>query len=210
AQYFPGAETADEATGHPWQQLRGDRFTLETLDPADASHLPELGRALAQAQARSGLAPTAPFTVRAFPSTPAFRDGTLAPGWVAAFAEGNWIGAQPPRTLAARRLLGPVLRHEFLHALVEQQAGPQAPLWLREGLVEFWSADAPAAGPAPSLGLDQLDRALAHPETEAASAAAHLAAAWYAGRLLTRFGREQTLAWLRSGLPASAVATLRP
>ncbi len=77
--------------------------------------------------------------MRAFASTPAFRDATLAPGWVAAFTEGDWIGTQPLRTLAGRQLLADTMRHEFLHALVEQQAGARTPLWLREGLVEVWS-----------------------------------------------------------------------
>ncbi len=134
-----------------------------------------------------------PFTVRAFASTPAFREATLAPGWVAAFTEGDWIGTQPLRTLAARHLLAGTMRHEFLHALVEEQAGPHAPLWLREGLVEVWSeaggvADPPHAEkplPAPSLSIDAVDAALAHASTEAESEAAHRAAAWYAAQLLT-------------------------
>ena len=78
-------------------------------------------------------------TVRAFPSTEAFREATLAPGWVAAFTEGQWIGAQPLRTLSARHLLEPTMRHEFLHALLENETGAKSPLWLREGLVEVWS-----------------------------------------------------------------------
>ena len=72
-----------------------------------------------------GLNSTSPFIVRTFASTPAFRDATLAPGWVAAFTEGDWIGTQPLRTLTARHLLAGTMRHEFLHALVEQQAGAE-------------------------------------------------------------------------------------
>jgi hypothetical protein len=150
--------------------------------------------------------------VRAFRSTPAFRDATLAPGWVAAFtenlAQGAWIGTQPLRTLAGRKLLVPILRHEFLHALVESQATAQAPLWLREGLVEAWSGDEKPAGPPPALKLDAIDRALAHATTEAQSAAAHRAAGWYATRLLERYGRPQVLGWLRSGVPAKALTAL--
>jgi stage II sporulation protein D len=206
AQYFPGAAAADEATGRTWQKLRGQGFTLETLDPADAAWLPEMSRALAEAQARSGLSPSAPIAVRAFASTTAFRDATLAPGWVAAFTEGSWIGVQPLRTLAARKLLGPVLRHEFLHALVESQSTAQVPLWLREGLVEAWSGE--TRGPRPAMKLDEIDRLLAHAASEAESEAAHRAAGWYAALLLGRFGRQQALGWLRSGVPPSALATL--
>jgi stage II sporulation protein D len=208
AQYFPGATAADEATGQSWQSLRGQGFLLETLSPADGAYLPRLNQALAEAESRSGLLPAEPITVRAFGSTPAFRGATLAPGWVAAFSEGSWIGTQPPSTLTERKLLVPILRHEFLHALVEGQAAAGAPLWLREGLVEVWSGEVRANGPAPSLKLDEIDRALAHAASEAQSQGAHRAAGWYAARLLERFGRAQVLGWLRSGVPASAVPAL--
>jgi stage II sporulation protein D len=216
AQYFPGTRVADEATGHEWSRFAGDGFVLESLDTDDAAYLPDLIRARAEATERSGLNATAPFTVRAFASTPAFREATLAPGWIAAFTEGDWIGTQPLRTLAARRLLAETMRHEFLHALVEQQAGPRAPLWLREGLVEVWSnanggATSPSAarsGAAPSLTPSEDDNALAHAATEAESAAAHRAAEWYAAQVLARYGRAQVLEWLRSGVPTGVVATL--
>jgi stage II sporulation protein D len=208
AQYFPGTEAADEATGRPWQSFGGQGFLLESLDSADAAYLPDLARARAEASQRSGLNATGSFIVRDFASTPAFRDATLAPGWVAAFTQGGWIATQPLRTLAARHLLDATLRHEFLHALVESQAAANTPLWLREGLVEFWSDGARAQDPPPALSSNSVDAALAHPSTEEESARAHRAAAWYAARLLQGYGRERTLEWLRSGLPASAAASL--
>lgn len=215
AQYFPGANAADEATGREWKRIVGDGFILESLDSADAAYLPEFNRARAKASARSGLNSTSPFIVRTFASTPAFRDATLAPGWIAAFTEGDWIGTQPLRTLTARHLLIGTMRHEFLHALVERQAAPGTPLWLREGLVEVWSdfaedAHAPhASNQRPALSMAAVDSGLAHASTEAESQAAHRAASWYAAQLLTRFGRAQVLQWLRSDLPAEVTATLR-
>jgi stage II sporulation protein D len=185
-QYFPGAEAADEATGMAWKSLAGDGFVLETLNAADAAYLRELARARSEA----------------------FRDATLAPGWVAAFTEGSWIATQPLRTLAARRLLEATLRHEFLHALVEREAGAGAPLWLREGLVEAWSEAGGEANRPPALTIEAVDAALGHAGTEAESAAAHRAAAGYAARLLARYGRAHTLAWLRSGVPAGVVAAV--
>ncbi|MDR3797723.1 MAG: SpoIID/LytB domain-containing protein [Terracidiphilus sp.] len=210
AQYFPGAEAADESTGRAWQSFAGDGFVLESLDGGDAGFLPDLNRARAEASGRSGLHASTPFTVRAFPSTPAFRQATLAAGWVAAFTEGNWIGAQPLRTLAARQLLADTMRHEFLHALVEREAGSKAPLWLREGLVEAWSEAAPTKTPSarPKLTVDQINAALAHSASEDESEAAHRAAAWYAAQLLARYGRAQVLDWLRSDVPASVVVAL--
>jgi hypothetical protein len=213
-EYFPRAQAADEASGIAWKHFDGDRFRLESLDSADAAYLPDLARARAEASQRSGLNAAAPFTVRAFSSTAAFRSATLAPGWVAAFTEGDWIGTQPLRTLAERRLLAPTMLHEFLHALVEREAGPRTPLWLREGLVETWSESGEAGnppstgGPAPSLTPDAIDTSLSHADTESQSEAAHRAAGWYTARLLNRYGRAQVLEWLRSGLPGGVVASL--
>lgn len=215
-QYFPGTRVADEATGREWRRLAGDGFVLESLDAGDAAYLPDLTRARAEATEQSGLHATAPLTVRAFASTPAFREATLAPGWLAAFTEGDWIGAQPLRILAGRRLLADTMRHEFLHALVEQQAGPRAPLWLREGLAEVWSEakggttspGAARSGTAPALTTSVIDDALAHASSEAESAAAHRAAEGYAAKMLALYGRAQVLEWLRSGVPAGIVVTL--
>jgi stage II sporulation protein D len=209
AQYFPGAIAADEATGHPWQTLRAQGFAVQTLVPADAAYLTQLSQALAEAESRSGLQPSAPVTVRAFPSTSAFRGATLAPGWVAAFTEGNWIATQPLSTLASRKLLVPILRHEFLHAMVEAEAAPTTPLWLREGLVEAWSSDAHSTTSPPTLKLNHIDHAFDRAATEPQSQAAHRAAAWYAQRLLDRYGRTQVLAWLRTSIPASVLAAFR-
>jgi len=215
-QYFPGARAVDEESGREWNKFPGDGFVLESLEAGDAAHLPDLNRARAEATERSGLHAAAPFTVRAFASTPAFRQATLAPGWVAAFTEGDWIGTQPLRTIAGRQLLADTMRHEFLHALVEQEAGPRAPLWLREGLVEVWSEPvgeasslgASKSAAAPKLSPEAANDALAHGTSEPESAAAHRAAEWYAARLLARYGRAQVLEWLKSDVPAGVVAAL--
>jgi stage II sporulation protein D len=207
-QYFPGAVAADEATGLTWQMLSGKGFRLETQDPADSAYLGQISEALAEAEARSGLRAGETITVRAFRSTPAFRDATLAPGWVAAFTEGQWIATQPLTTLARRKMLGSVLRHEFLHALVEGQSAPGTPLWLREGLVEVWSGEANGAGLPPILKLDEIDLVLAHAGTEVQSHDAHWAAGWYARRLFDRYGRAEVLGWLRTGVSANVLAGL--
>ncbi|HEV2136363.1 MAG TPA: SpoIID/LytB domain-containing protein [Terracidiphilus sp.] len=208
SQYFPGAYAADERTGLVWKSYSAEGFVLETLDAGDARLLPELNRARAEAAERSGLNVAAPLTVRAFASTEAFRDATLAPGSLAAFTEGNWIAIQTLRVLAGRKMLAPTLRHEFLHALVEGAAGPAAPLWLREGLVETWNGDGGVPNRSPAMKIDAVDAALAHARSEAELEAAHRAAEWYAARLMTRYGRGQVLSWLRSGVPGGVVASL--
>jgi stage II sporulation protein D len=208
AQYFPGASLAEETTGSAWQSLSGQGFTLETSSPEDEEFLPALERALSEAESRSGIAPGTVITVRAYRSTPAFRDATLAPGWVAAFTEDDQIALQPLRILAARKLLETTLLHEFLHALVEEKATAQTPLWLREGLAEAWAGDL-RREPKPLLTLDQINQKLIQATSEAESEAAHRAAGWYAAQLLDRFGRAQVLEWLRAGVPKSALAALR-
>lgn len=209
AQYFPGTQIADEATGRQWRSFAGRGVTLESLDEVDASFMPQIEQARAEAAQRSGLNSSAAFVVRAFPTTAAFRDATLEPGWVAAFARGDWIATQPLRTLAARHLLQTTLRHEFVHALVEREASNKTPLWLREGLAEAWGESAPIETKSvmPSVKLEELDAALQRASNEAEAATAHRAAAWYAARLLDRYGREQALAWLHSGIPAAVVAS---
>lgn len=208
AQYFPGATLAEVTTGAEWQSLPGHGFTLETSSSTDKEFLSAVAQALTEAEGRSGLVPRGTFAVRAYRSTPAFRDASLAPGWVAAFTEGDEIAVQPLRILAARKLLEGTMLHEFLHALVEEQATAHTPLWLREGLVEAWSGDV-RRGPKPRLTLESVNDKLTHAASEAESEAAHKAAGWYARQLLDRFGRAQVLEWLRAGVPPSALAVLR-
>jgi len=208
AQYFPGTILADVTTGAAWQSMSGQGFTLETSEAGDSVYIPVLARALVEAERRSGLAPGAAIAVRAYRSTPAFRDATLAPGWVAAFTEGDQIALQPLHILAARKLLEGTLRHELLHALVEEKATVHTPLWLREGLVETWSGDLQPE-PRPALTPDAVNEKLAHAVNEADSKAAHRAAGWYAQQLFDRYGRTQVLEWLRTGVPQSALVTLR-
>ena len=208
AQYFPGAVSAEETTGAAWQSFPGDGFALETSAAADAGYLKLIAQGLGEAKSRSGFASRGEIVVRAYRSTPAFRDATLAPGWVAAFTEGDRIAVQPLRVLAARKLLEGTLRHEFVHALVEEQAGSGIPLWLREGLVEVWAGDL-ARGGKPGMALDLVNARLAHAGTLAEAAEAHRAAEWYAQRLIERYGRERVVEWLRAGVPESALAVLR-
>jgi stage II sporulation protein D len=211
AEYFPGATVADEATGQAWQSFAARGLTVQTLVAKDAELMPIVNRALADAESRTGFQPVGMVTVRSYRTTEAFRETTLAPGWVAAFTEGNAIATQPLATLSQRKLLVPTLRHEFLHVILEQHSAPATPLWLREGLVEFL-ADLPQQtknpGPMPAIPLEQVDRALSKAKTESESAAAHRAAGWYVAHLVSRYGKAQVLAWLQSGLPASAIAVV--
>ncbi len=204
AAYFPGAEARDEQTGLPWRRIMAGSLTIETLGDEDAAHVGEVKTAYGEAQTRAGGLLTNSgqlrITLRAYPSPAAFRDATLAPGWVAAFTEGNFVASQPLAILSARKQLRRTLRHEFLHAMVESVAAPSTPLWLREGLVELFSRDG-ASEDEPSMELGDLDHLLAGAATERDSTTAHREAAAYAARLIRRYGRKQVENWVRTGLP---------
>ena len=207
-QYFSGAEVRDEATGRAWTSEQVGELTVETLSAEDAAKVPEVAAALNDAKTRAGglMSANLRFVVRAFPSTTAFRDATLAPGFDAAFTEGSWIGTQPLTTLAARKLLRRVLRHEFLHAIVEAQTAPSTPRWLREGFVELIGRDGERGDTnSNAMSLDELNNMLKNAQNEAESERAHNTAAYYAGVLIQKYGRAQVESWLRNGLPESAV-----
>jgi stage II sporulation protein D len=207
AQYFPGARVADETSGRAWQRIVARGFALETTDAGDGQFVTELGRALETAESRSGLRARGTVEVRAYATTESFRGATLAPGWVAAFTEGDRIALQPLRVLAGRKLLVKIALHELLHVLVEEQAGAGAPLWLREGLVEVWAGA--GGGERPSMTLEEANRGLAGARTEVESEVAHRAVGWYAGELLRRYGRGQVMEWLRVGIPRGVAMGLR-
>jgi hypothetical protein len=129
-----------------------------------------------------------------------FRQTTAEPGWVLASTRGSAIFLQPA---ALQKSAGSVLLHEFLHALIEQEAGDHAPLWLREGLVETLAGDrneTPASEPSSTLNAE-----LAHPTTPAASQRAHEVAARMAASLCTRYGLSGVRGFLHTGVPPNAL-----
>ncbi len=213
AEYFPGAEARDEESGRAWQRKQAGGLTIETLSEDDAAHVSEVKAAYGESESRAGgllvNSDQLRITLRAYPSPTAFRDATLAPGWVAAFTEGNFIASQPLAILSARKQLRKTLRHEFLHAIVESVAARSTPLWLHEGLVELLSRDEAGAdlgiAAEPTMTLDDLNLLLKTAATERESATAHREAAAYAARLIERYGRKQVESWVRNGLPESAM-----
>jgi hypothetical protein len=74
-------------------------------------------------------------------------------------------------------------------------------LWFREGIVEYLS-DANIAARA-AADVNSLNAALAQRNDEPRLRDAHRAAAAHVAFLVQRYGREQVLSWLRSGLPAA-------
>jgi stage II sporulation protein D len=205
--YFPGTVPGITPAGDGWQKRTGAGWTLVTTDPAGPL-LGEGNAAWARAQSllpRSSGSP-AP-TVQELPTTELFRQTTGEPGWMLASTRGSHVFLQPAAVRQSNGGAETLLLHEFLHVLVEQQAGASAPLWLREGLVEILAAPENRKWQPVDLAAPEVDGALAHSSSAAVSRQAHEAAARMAALLLTRYGMPAVLGFLRNGVPSGAVKT---
>jgi stage II sporulation protein D len=205
--YFPGAVAGITPAGDRWQRVGGAGWTLLTTGPADEL-VGEGNAAWAKAQSLFGSAArsTGP-TVEELPSTELFRQTTGEPGWMLASTRGSNVFLQPATVRRNNGGTEALLLHEFLHVLVEQQAGPQTPLWLREGLVET------LANPGKrefrfAMQAKELDAALAHPADAGASRDAHQVAARMAAQLSIRYGMAAVRDFLRNGMPPNVLKSL--
>jgi stage II sporulation protein D len=207
--YFPGAIAGITPADHGWKKVSGAGWTLLTTDPGDGL-LAEGNAAWAKAQSllRSSAASHGP-TVQDLPTTELFRQTTGEPGWMLASTRGSNVFLQPA---SVRKNNGgddeALLLHEFLHVLVEQEAGANAPLWLREGLVETLASPGKQRMELPDLPASEVDEALAHPADANVSRRAHQAAARMAALLCARYGIATVREYLRTGIPSEAIKSL--
>jgi len=204
--YFPGTVAGITPAGAGWQKIAGNGWTLLTTDPAGAL-LAEGNAAWVKAQSLLGRSTASPM-VQELPTTELFRQTTGEPGWVLASTRGSHVFLQPGTVRQNNGGGGAALLHEFLHVLVEQQAGENAPLWLREGLVEMLAAPGrqkwePVDRPAAEVNAD-----LAHPSNATVSRQAHDGAARMAALLRARYGMPAVLEFLRNGVPSEAVKSI--
>ncbi|MGC2298629.1 MAG: SpoIID/LytB domain-containing protein [Acidobacteriaceae bacterium] len=208
--YFPGTQVGITSQDRGWSSTRGAGWTLWTATPS-AQLLKEGNAAWGKAAALfSPRKPVQP-EVWQLPTTELFRQTAHEPGWMLASAQGAKAFLQPAAVLERSGREEETLQHEFLHVLVESEASAQAPLWLREGLVEALAER--VAGQSTGQGASDarnLDAALARPESEAESQRAHVQAARLARALVARYGLNQVRQWLRSGsVPDVAIRTVR-
>lgn len=211
--YFPGTRIGLTAEDSGWQQQREAGWTMwSAANSRGGIQLAREGNtAWSRAQAlysREISSPQAPAPeVWVMPTTELFRQETSEPGWVLAATRGSRIFLQPEPVLKRNDGEYATLLHEFLHVLVEGEAAAQAPLWLREGVVEALAQD--SASPdevGTALNRAALDAALAHPVTEAESQHAHAQAGELARAVIAQFGLAQVRQWLRTGsVPEAAV-----
>ena len=147
-------------------------------------------------------------TVQELPNTELFRQTTNEPGWMLGSARGSTVFLQPAAVL--RNNGGPqgVLLHEFLHVLIEQEAGEKAPLWLREGLVETLANPVDGRLEVPDLAASEVDTELAHPADAGVSRHAHRVAGQMAALLCAHYGIPAVREFLRKGVPPDAIKSL--
>ena len=201
--YFPGTQLRITPMDAGWKETSGAGWTLVTATP---SHdFLQTGN-VAWAKSQSVFPPRAPVhpVVRLMPSTELFRQATDQPGWMLASTRGTNIILQPLAVLHAHASESSTLLHEFLHALAEQEAASQTPLWLREGLVEVLAGDPHQTGG--TMPTPEIEALLAHPSTLPEAQLAHAASAQLVQRLIDKYGLQTVRSWLRSGVPSTALA----
>jgi stage II sporulation protein D len=180
--YFPGTRVGVTAEDRGWSAARGTGWTL---------FAPQ-GRVQPE--------------VWEMPSTELFRQTTAEPGWMLASSAGTRVFLQPEAVLNQNRGEGLTLVHEFLHVLVESEAAAQAPLWLREGVVEALAQDSDSSdGAGRTVSMAALEAALTRPASQAESQWAHVAAKKMARAMIAQFGLAQVRQWLRTGSVPEAV-----
>ncbi len=208
--YFPGTVAGITPADHGWQRIAGAGWTLLTTDPR-AGLLAEGNAAWAKAQSLlPSPASSIGLTVQELPNTELFRQTANEPGWLLAATRGNAVFLQPAAVRQDNGGAKTLLLHEFLHVLVEQEAGEKAPLWLREGLVEMLASPAEETRGSMNLTASEVDEALAHPVSAAASRDAHVAAARMTAVLCAHYGITAVRGFLRNGIPSGVAETLGP
>ena len=170
--YYPSTAVGINAQGMSWEKLPGESLDLLTTNREDAAVLlPAAERALRFAKERTGWDIRTRPQIKVYPTIAIYRDATGEPGWVAASTLGSVVRLQPVSTLQRTHTLDSTLRHEFLHMMIESQAGPKTPLWLREGLAIYLS-NPEAARPA-KVDVNALERQLHSPRSEEEMRAAY-------------------------------------
>ncbi len=196
--YLPGTAVRVMPQDSGWQQRSSSGIRFSSTAPLTALQMQAAVEAWTVARSRFAVSePISPWITFA-PTTQVFRQLTGQPGWQVASTSGANIVLQPITILARNGvMLGPTLQHEMLHVAVEASAGANTPLWLREGLVEVLSGEAPRE--APALSAEDTERMLKSTGSWQGSREAHRAAAARVRLLMERYGMPAVRGWLIAG-----------
>jgi stage II sporulation protein D len=193
--YYPGTAVGINAQGISWERLSGESVDLVTTNREDAAVLlPVAERALRLAKERTGWDVGTRPQIKVYPTIAIYRDATGEPGWVAASTMGSVVRLQPVSTLQRTYALDSTLRHEFLHMLIESQASPKAPLWLREGLAIYLS-NPEGVRPA-RVDVDALERQLHSLRSEEEMRAGYRSCAAAVADAVEKNGLSVVLSWV--------------
>lgn len=183
ASFYPGTKLGASGRGISWQRLCGSLVCVESVsDRRDVL-------SAAERLAADLPWPVSGVVVRVYPDVNTFRDATGAPGWIAGYTSGRRIHLQPPRGDVER-----TLKHELLHVAIESQARPGLPVWFHEGLALYLEGGVTGIGAIPK------DADLRSTDARTARQAYAQAGRAVAG-LVSRYGRETVLGWVKRGLP---------
>lgn len=188
--YFPGAIIGITPHGDVWSET-----TFGPLHIRSVGKSPDVLAAWNQAQGRFPGAKLNAANITFAPTVELFRQLSSQPGWMLASTRGSDIILQPASIVG--NAMQRTLLHELLHLLVESEATPSTPLWLREGLVEALAGEK-GRGAMPTA---ELEAALANPPSREASERAHLAAAAKVQALINTHSLTTVRIWLRNGVP---------
>jgi stage II sporulation protein D len=207
--YFPGTAVRVNVGDDGWKSTQGTGWRLRAVGLATAWI--DLGNS--QWERARSVFPTHAIpkpTVYAMPSTELYRQTSGEPGWLLASTRGSEIFLQPTSVLQRNGDMRKTLLHEFLHVLVEQESSSNAPLWLREGLVEFLMDGQRRDERDPEVSLTTLNANLSHPSDKVSSQRAHSDAANMVAGLVRHYGFATVRGWLRDGVTSGIVPTTSP
>ncbi|MDX2268696.1 MAG: SpoIID/LytB domain-containing protein [Bryobacter sp.] len=133
AEYYPGTAVGITARGFRWKLLEQGKLRLFTTEEAKDGR--RLGEALTVWQQwERDLAMAGNASLRFYPDRAAFQNATGITAKVQGATRGKTVFLLSGATAST-------LRHELLHALLEQNTRQRHPAWFREGLVEYWNGE---------------------------------------------------------------------
>lgn len=126
---------------------------------------------------------------------------TGQPSWVAAATVGRTIELQPLELLKRRRLVETTLRHELVHAVVEEIGHGRTPRWLAEGLALHLAGEGQLISRSShrnkiQIEISELEHQLARPSSADQMRAAYAAAYQEVLRLIQTEGESSV--WRRT------------
>jgi stage II sporulation protein D len=200
--YFPGTTVRIGPADAGWRESQAGPLKLRATHPLSTERTTALLQTWSEAQRRFVPRHVVMSEITFAPTTEVFRQLTSQPGWALASTSGRAIVLQPEAVLQASGVdTSETMMHEMLHVLVESEASGNAPLWLREGLVEVLAGE--RSETAPGMSASTIDDALRSANSLEASEHAHRAAAARVQVLMGRYGASAVRGWLSSGVPAT-------